>query len=283
MHQAHTFHTGYQGRDKAHDISVRAIRDGALWTLKFVVALYLALCIYNGFIWSIELAPTYGLTIIRGVVIIALSVCSAFTLPFEQGHLVLPTAIAAAILVAPVSFVGFFLQYTVLTRRWNVRPDELGGLSSSSGFQAASVLLFGVVLTALSIDLYACIEGHSAGTVGDFLVMSSTMRLVYIGALASWLLACLVAPVGLPDAGLRRDIDQAALERLAGSAAEELLQAQQGRAWEARLVQAMEHRHGVSDIKCKLSGCEGLALHGKSFCAHHHPKDPDIVLSMGAE
>ena len=77
---------------------IRPIKKGISFFLLGMIAIYLVLCVWDGFAWSTQISPTYGLQIIRLIVVAGLAIINALLLPFRAGSFLIFTVINSAIL-----------------------------------------------------------------------------------------------------------------------------------------------------------------------------------------
>lgn len=205
----------------------RVIRDSAFWTLKFTAVAYLALCAVNGFIWSTELAPTYGLVIIRLIVVVFLTIVSAVTIPFQQGGLLAHAVINLVLLVAPVSLLGFTLRYVMATRRFDLEPHALKCFESSPFVSIAGYAFFAVVAAIVVMISKEYMNDQGGESMVTFLTSSPGLGAAFMGSAGSWILAGTVAPGRPQHVRLSQSLRSAdaVIEAMRSAACDEELQA----------------------------------------------------------
>ncbi|MEW5988474.1 MAG: hypothetical protein AB1791_17735, partial [Chloroflexota bacterium] len=93
------------GVDTLKDVStplgrwvIRPIRKGISFFLLGLIGVYAFLCFWDGYAWSTRISPTYGLRIIRLIVVAILAIIDAIILPFRVGSFLLFAAINVVIL-----------------------------------------------------------------------------------------------------------------------------------------------------------------------------------------
>lgn len=172
----------------------KVIRDSAFWTSRFVAVAYLALCAVNGFIWSTELAPTYGLVIIRFIVVAFLAIVSAVILPFQQGGLLAHAIINLVLLVAPVALLGFTLRYAMATKRFGLEPRELTCFETAPFVSIAGYAFLAVVAVTVVMISKEHMNGQGEESMMTFLLGSPGLGVAFLGSAGAWILAGTVAP-----------------------------------------------------------------------------------------
>lgn len=79
----------------------RPLKKGVSFTLLGFISIYILLCLWDGYAWSTQISPTYGLRIIRLLFVAVLAVGDALILPFKAGQ-VLFFALLNVVILFPV-------------------------------------------------------------------------------------------------------------------------------------------------------------------------------------
>ncbi len=126
---------------------IHPLKSARLYFIVGTIAAYCLLCIYDGFVWSTQLAPTYGLLIIRLFVVAVLAFVDLVAIPFRHFWFVVFMLQNTAILFIPI---GLIAGLTTSPSQDPAYRDKIGGFLWLTFLLAMTVFVF-----AYSIDLFS--------------------------------------------------------------------------------------------------------------------------------
>jgi hypothetical protein len=169
---------------------VDGLRRALNWTLAFVVIGYLVLCFVNGFEWSARISSSYGLRIIRLVVVTGLAVVSVFTILFQNFADVVYYVTNIAALVFPLALAGRLARSLGARTKLSLAPDELGQCEGGLVTLASGIAL---VVTVLVVTINLGVDEATDG-VFAYLSEATTLRNWVFGVGAFLVLAGVLRP-----------------------------------------------------------------------------------------
>jgi hypothetical protein len=170
------------GLDTPQDVStplgrwiVRPIKKGISFFLIGIIAVYVVLCFWDGYAWSTQISPTYGLRIIRLLVVAILAIIDAVILPFRAGSFLLFMVLNAAILFP---FVGILHGLSLSLYGEDLMRKEKNIVPTILFFVGMGVLVFSYGTAILEQDF--------SGLIDDYIFSSMNIMVPFALGILIW-------------------------------------------------------------------------------------------------
>ena len=153
---------------------VRPVTKAMVFFLAGLILNYIILCLWDAYAWSTEISSTYGLLIIRAIVVIILAIVDLIALPFRAWDVVAFTFQNCAIL-----FPILGILYGV-----SVSPAQ----SNDRKISATALFFLGILVLTI-IYWYSVLSDGYTGSFLQYILSSEFLLLVFVTATICWLMA----------------------------------------------------------------------------------------------
>ena len=154
---------------------VRPIKKGVSFCLLGIISIYVVLCLWDGYAWSTQISPSYGLILIRMIVVIVLAIIDAVVLPFRAGAFLLFAFLNAAILLP---FIGILHGLSLSPAGENQIRRERNPIPTV-------LFIGGIAVLAFSFG-NAVIQGDYLGFIDGYIFSSAKISFLFVLGLLLW-------------------------------------------------------------------------------------------------